>query len=124
MRTRQQQKGMTLIGWIFVLGLIGLTAIIILRLLPIYMDSFKIKGQLETLHKEPNITRKSEREIRTLIAKRFNVEGLDSINKDDIKIEKKAGILTITADYELRTKLLGNLDAVGVFLHEVEIIQN
>lgn len=119
---KHNQKGMTALGWLIVLALIGFFALVAIRLLPMYMESFEVAGSLESLKNEPFITQKSVAEVASLIQKRFDVNDIKSVNrKTDVKIEKSGGTLKVTVAYESRKHLLGNLDIVGVFNKQVEI---
>lgn len=120
---KHKQQGMTALGWLIVLGLIGLFATVAIRLTPMYMESFNVEGSLESLKSEPFITQKSLAEVRSLLERRFDVNDIKSVDRrKDVKIEKQGGILKVTVAYESRTHLMGNLDIVGVFNKQVEIV--
>lgn len=120
---KHKQKGMTALGWLIVLALIGLFALVAIRVTPMYLESFNVAGALESLKNEPLVTQKSIAEINSLLQRRFDVNDIKSVNrKTDVKVEKQDGILRVTIAYESRTHLLGNLDVVGVFNKQVEII--
>lgn len=119
---KHKQNGMTGLGWLIVLALIGLFALVAIRVTPMYLESFNVAGSLESLKSEPFITQKSPAEVASLLHRRFDVNDIKSVDrKKDIKIEKQDGTLRITIAYESRTHLLGNLDVVGVFNEQVEI---
>ena len=120
---KNRQAGMTGIGWLIVLGLIGFFAVVAIRVTPMYLESFSVAGAVESLKSEPLVTQKSPAEIMSLLLKRFDVNDIDSVDpKKDIKIQKSNGVLTVTVDYETRRPLMANLDVVGRFKESVEII--
>lgn len=120
--TKHQQQGMTGLGWLIVLALIGLFALVAIRVTPMYLESFSVEGSLDSLKQEPFITQKSVAEVASLLHRRFDVNDIDSVDrKKDVKIEKRDGGLRVTVNYESRTHLIGNLDVVGKFNKEVEI---
>ncbi|WJW76140.1 DUF4845 domain-containing protein [Thiohalobacter sp. IOR34] len=124
MQLRDRQQGMTLIGWLFVLGLIGFFAILSLRLMPNYLEFFKVSSSLESLSSEPGITQKPKTEIRKLLNRRFEVNDVEHVSADDIRISKEDGRLKVRVEYEVRVPVMGNVDAVTRFEKEVEIIRN
>lgn len=124
MCTPKRQQGMTLLGWILVLGLIAFFVLLTLRLLPGYMENFKVAETLESLRNEPDITRKSPAEIRKLIDRRFMINDVSSISARDVKITNDKGRMTVRARYEIRVPILGNVDAVTRFDESVELIRN
>ena len=120
---RHKQQGMTALGWLIVLALIGFFALVTIRVTPMYLESFNVSGALESLKNEPLVTQKSVGEIRSLLQRRFDVNDIKSVNpKTDVKIDKQGGVLNVSIAYESRTHLLGNLDVVGVFNKHLEII--
>lgn len=119
-----KQKGMTALGWLIVLALIGFFAMLGIRLTPMYMESYSVKGSLESLKQEPYITDKTRREIISLLQRRFIINDISSVDlKTDITITKEGGVLEVSADYEIRRHVIGNIDAIGDFHHAVEIVE-
>lgn len=124
MRNPARQGGMTALGWIVVLGLIAFFALLTLRLLPNYLENFKVAETLESLKQEPDITQASAAEIRKLIGRRFIINDVKSISAKDVQIERDKGVTRITAKYEIRVPVMGNVDAVTKFDDSVELIRN
>lgn len=120
----KRQQGMTLLGWIIVLGLIAFFVLLTLRLLPNYLENFKVAETLESLKNEPDITRKAPSEVRKLISRRFIINDVTSIDARDVTITNDDGRITIRARYEIRVPVLGNVDAVTKFDESVELIRN
>ncbi|MFA7593745.1 MAG: DUF4845 domain-containing protein [Thiohalobacteraceae bacterium] len=123
MRTLQSQRGMTAIGWIIVLGLIGFFVLLALRLTPGYLEYFSVASAIESLEKEPEIGSKTTAEIRSMLDKRFSVNDVTSISGRDVKVESQGGRMRISVDYEKRVPVLGNIDAVATFKKEVEVVR-
>lgn len=119
-----KQSGMTGIGWLIVLGLIGFFALAAIRVAPIYMEGFKVRSALESLNKVPNITRKSNAEIVKDLFKTFSVDNITNVEREDVIISKEDGRLTVEVEYEARGKFMGNLDVVASFHEKVEFIQH
>lgn len=121
---KYNQLGMTGLGWITILALIMFFALITIRLVPVYMEAFKVNTILESLEREPRMTQKSNGEIMRLITNRFSVDAVRFVNPNrDIFIENENGILTIEADYEIRTPMFGNIDVVAHFSKSVEFVE-
>jgi Tfp pilus assembly protein PilE len=49
MRPLNRQKGMTAIGWLIVLALIGFFVLLTLKMLPSYLEYYKIVSTLDSL---------------------------------------------------------------------------
>ena len=121
MKTYHSQRGMTAIGWVLVLMLIGFVTMIVLKLVPIYLDGFNVTSVVEGLETERGIGTKPPGEIQKLILRRMDVNMVDGVTKDDIYITRGKGNLTIEVDYEVREKLFGNLDVVVSFNKSVTV---
>jgi len=121
---KQYQSGMTGLGWVIVLGLIGFAAMITIKMVPVVMEGMSIKKHVESLKNIPLITKKSKAEIRALLQKRFDVDDIESIKRDNIKIERKPGRLIVTLEYEIRKPLLGRYDIIARHKNSVDIISN
>lgn len=120
----QKQKGMTAIGWILIFLLIAMTALFILKLVPIYIDGYSVKQTVEALKNEHNIGSKTPLEIKRMIMKRLDINMVTAVTSDDIYIDRGKGNMTIEVEYEVREKLVGNLDIVVVFNPSVQVLSN
>ena len=124
MSSLQKQRGMTAIGWVIVLGLIAFFTLITLRLAPLYLEYSKVSSVLESLKKEPGITRESKAEVQRLIARRFDINEVRNLDPKIAEIESKGGRLTVKMQYERRTTMLGNVDLVVTFDKSIEVVAN
>lgn len=124
MQTLKSQQGMTAIGWLIVLGLIAFFVLLALRLTPGYLEFATVKSSLESLKNEPGITQKTPAEVRSMLGKRFDINDVKSIGSKDVKIDSQGGRMRVWVDYEVRTKVIGNVDVVTTFQDEVELVRN
>ena len=124
MNLRMRQSGMTGIGWIIVLGLIAFFAVLVLRLAPIYLEYAQVASAVDSLEREPLITKKPPGQIQKLLLRRFDVNDVKRVNASNIKLQRSGGVLTITVAYEARVHLLGNIDAVAVFHKSLELVSH
>ena len=121
MKSIHRQRGMTPIGWIFVFLLIAFFTLIALKLVPIYLDSFTIGSVISDMRQEPGIAAKTPREVVAMIEKRLDINMVEGITADDIFVEKRGDTMTISAEYEIREKMLGNVDVIISFNKTVEV---
>lgn len=119
MMTRHRQGGMTFIGYLLLFGLLGLVVMVGLRLLPAYLEYFKVSSAVESVASE-STAETTNADIRRAIAARFQVDGVRTIGSRDIAMSRAGGVLTLTAAYEYRTPVFGNVDAVVKFEKIVE----
>ncbi len=117
-----KQRGMTGLGWLTVLALIGFFSLLVLKLAPVYLDHYSVASTVRSLEKEPLITKKSPAEIRKLIKKRLNINYVSDLPKNAIKIKKAPGMLKVDVDYEVRENLFGNIDLLITFKEQIELV--
>ncbi len=121
---KNNQQGITFIGLMIIFGIIAFFTLITLKVLPLYLDDWKVSSLLQDLKQEPLITQKTPKEIQTLIHRRMKIGYVDHIKPDQFEIEKKDGKLTVSIEYEYRNNVMSNLDVIGSFKHEVVIVAN
>lgn len=121
----QKQRGMTFAGWAFTIGAVCFIALIVMKLVPCYIEYYQVKGIVDRLSQVPLITKKTPNRIRILIQRRLNLENVNTLNtrnKDDVKISNRGGVLKIDIEWDVTTPLIGNLDAVAHFKVGTKII--
>jgi hypothetical protein len=123
MKTINKQGGMTAIGLVFVLLLIGFFTLITLKVGPMYLQNFSVVTSLESLKNEPEIASKSVNEILQLLLKRLDINDVDNVTAKDIAITRTSTGIAVNAKYETRKDLFGNIAVVGKFDERVELNQ-
>ncbi len=122
MKSLQRQQGMTTIGWILTFLLIAFFTLIALKIVPIYIDSFKAVSILEDMEKNAyEVGSMSPGEIVRTLRKRLDINMVEGVSDDDIYVERNGDHMTIGLDYEVRRNLLGNLDVVVSFEKSIEV---
>jgi Domain of unknown function (DUF4845)/Prokaryotic N-terminal methylation motif len=120
----KNQRGMTLIGWVFVLAIIAFFATLAIRLVPMYQEYYgvlQIMNEMKTELKNNNLTKN---EVETLLMRRFDIGYIKSVDKDDIEIlrgKNSAYITKIVIDYEVRKPFIAHVDLIGHFKKEIDI---
>ena len=117
MRTRHQVKGITLIGFVMLLGVLGFFAYLAMRLVPMYVEYFGVLKAMEQLRQEPGAAQKSLPEVRAELSLKFNTQYVDetSVTPQSISLKREGGAATLRIAYEKRVPFLYNIDLVGKF---------
>jgi len=121
MQHLSRQTGMTFLGWLIVLALIGFFAMLALRLGPIYMENYTIKMALESMENEPGMAERTPSEVRSMFQKRMDMNYVTRLTPESVRIRKEDGVTYLDVRYEVREHLLGNLDAVVSFQETAEL---
>ena len=117
MQSLKRQNGLTAIGWLIVLALIGFFVLLTLRMLPSYLEYYKVVSSLDSLEKEPGL--ETPAEIRKLLERRFNISYVESIEAKDVVIKAVGSNFRVIADYESRKHIFANVDVIMSFYKEV-----
>ena len=119
MSFKNKQRGIGFLGLIVLAGVLGFTAVIGLKLFPVYMDSWKIDSIMDAVINEPGINDQSRREITEMMIKRLDIDAVESLNYSNagqrMSIVKRKNNVTINVTYEITTPLLGNLSLLAAF---------
>jgi hypothetical protein len=110
-----KQRGLTMFGFLFVAVVLVAVAMLAMKLVPAYIEFFSVKKILATMGQDSDVRSKSNVEIRKDFSKRASVGYVTVVKPEDISIDRRGGIPVIAADYEFRTKLVGNVSLVVDF---------
>lgn len=108
---RKHQRGVTFLGWLFLLTPMALVLYAAIRLLPVYMEYMKIARTLEQVQEEFKGDQIDVYSLRTAIEKRFDIE---SVNVMTVKDVDKLKITREEDHYVVQ----------AVYTHSVPYIQN
>lgn len=120
----QKQRGMTLIGWVIVLALIGFFATIAIRLVPMYQEYYGVLQIMNDMKIELKNNKLTKNEAQTLLMRRFNIGYIESVKKENIEISRGKNtsyVTKIVIDYEVRKPFMAHIDLIGHFHKEVDI---
>lgn len=120
-RHRSGQGGMTLIGFLLMFLLIGFFTLLVIKLVPLYLEHFKIVSSLNALKSEPGWAEKSKDEIQKALQRRWDINSVDTViaNKD-VQYSREAGRVKVRVAYEAVTHIMGNVDVLLTFDDMIE----
>jgi len=121
MQSLSKQHGLTAISWIIVIAIAALFAIFLLRLIPIYIDGYSVRESVNYMKTQKELVKYSARGIKKSLLKKLNINSVYSVTAEDIYVTKKGDKVIVEVDYEVREKIVGNLDFVVSFHEEVTI---
>jgi Domain of unknown function (DUF4845) len=118
----RKQRGVTAIGWIFLLIPMALTIYEAIRVGPVYLNYWRIVDSMQkTASQLKSDETLSARTIRSSLDKRFDISYVDKIEAKDIDVRKGADGWEMTADYEGIAPLFSNMIIVIAFKKTVVI---
>lgn len=122
---RTNQKGMTLVSWLFLMALIGFIVLIVLRMFPIYTNHYKIEGVLHSLADENSLYSMNREELLQLIDRKLNINMASGFKHEHFTITlKENGNKVMAIKYEDRRNITGNIDVVVKFEDSIIVPRN
>ena len=112
---KRTQRGMTLIGFIIVLAVVGIFAYVAMKLVPMYSEYYAVKSALKGLQAEPGIANRDPAKIQDLFFRRLYISYAENVKPANVEIERIESGWEMHVVYEVRKPLVGNLDVVGKF---------
>ena len=118
----QQQRGMTIWSWLFVLGTIGFIALVAMKLFPIYMENMSVRKAVNQVAQGEGAASFNKRTAWAALTKQFYVDEVKSVEEDDVSVETNDdGVRELVVAYEVRTTLMYNVDMVVWFEERVPL---
>ena len=114
----QSQRGLSMVGWMIVLGVVTVFGSAGVKIIPAYMEFNTISGIISSTLNDSKISLQSELEIMSGIDRKFSINNVTVISGQDLVVKRENGSLAIAVDYEVRKNLFGSLDLVAVFKKE------
>ncbi len=116
------QRGLSLLGFIFVLILILFTVYIGIKLVPIYLNHFSVVSDMKAVAGEPGSANLPPNTIRRNLMTRLQVSYVDHVRPENIVVERTSPP-QLVIEYQVEEHLIGNIDVVVKF-KRVEPLQN
>jgi hypothetical protein len=119
MHLKTRQRGMSFWGILLMLVVFGFSAIIGLKLIPVYLESYKIDKAMKAVVQAPGVSRQTQRDIIIALSKRLDIDGVRRIDDTNFKeyglINKQNGKVTMEIYYQAEVPLFGNLRLLAEF---------
>lgn len=106
-----KQKGITLVGMLLVAAGIFFVALIAMKMAPAYIEYFSVKKVMSAIANDPALPNMSVKEIRESFDRRASIDDISSIKGADLDISKGDGETVVSAEYSVKTPLVGNVSA-------------
>ena len=114
----KRQRGVTFIGWIFLLVPIALLGYVGIRLVPIYLNYMRVAHSIEQTAQEVKADDASSTnagQIRNSLGKHFDIESIDFPDVKDVSIRHEDTGWVIEAKFQDTAPLLYNISLLVDF---------
>jgi Domain of unknown function (DUF4845) len=111
-----KQRGITLIGWLFLLVPLAIVVYAAIRLTPIYLNYMKVARTVDQVAEElGDAGSLNDRTIRRALEKRLDIESVSYPDVKDLGVRRDGQTWIIEAKYEDIAPLFANLSLLLQF---------
>ncbi|MDT0635858.1 DUF4845 domain-containing protein [Spectribacter hydrogenoxidans] len=110
---------MTIWGWLYVLGTLGMIALVGIKCVPIYVNNYEIRSTLAWAAGQPELRDASAYEIQNRIQRRFDSGYIDNIKGSDVRVKRVENGRELTVIYEREEPLFGDVSLLFDFRETV-----
>jgi hypothetical protein len=119
---RHSQRGVTFIGWVFLLIPIAILVYCGIRIVPMYMNFLNVSKALTQVGSQAKSgSAINASELKVAIEKNFDVQAVERPEPKDIEVHREGEHLTVIADYEDVAPIIANISLLLHFHKEVEV---
>ena len=119
---QHRQQGMTFLGILVLVIVVGAWVYAGIRLVPKYLEYMRVAATLEKVRDEydsnPGTT---EFMLRKAIERHFDIEMVEIISSNDVEIKREGGTFTMRAAYDDTVPLVSNISFLVEFDKTVEV---
>lgn len=115
MTTASRQQGVGLVGMILIAAAVIIVAILGMKLVPPYIRNAQINQIFKTIVGDPAMQNATIRDIKESFNKRANIEYITDMTADDIEVGKQGNAISLSASYEVKVPVAGNLSLLLEF---------
>jgi len=118
---RNRQKGVTAIGWLFLLTPVAIVVYAGIRAAPVYLNYMKVVRAMEGAVTETKVGGATPQSIRSTIDKHFEIDMVDYPTTKDMKITKDGASWVVESQYDDDAPLFANVSLHFLFDKKVRI---
>lgn len=114
------QRGASLAGVLLVVVLAWLMGGVVLRLVPVYFNHYKIKASLESIRSQPDLAARTMGEIVGGLQKRWDIDTVSDVTTEDVTITRIPTGFQVRVAYDVVRPFVGNLEFLMHFDDTIE----
>jgi hypothetical protein len=118
---RRHQRGMTFIGLLCILALVGVIGFAGLRLVPIYLNYMKVARSMDVTAAEFKGENPDPVGIRRSLEKHWQIEDISGVDAKDVEIVKDEGVVILHVVYDDSSPYISNVSLAVHFDKTVKV---
>jgi hypothetical protein len=127
-----KQQGITLIGMVLTIVVVVLSAIVLMRVVPVFIQHYSIVHSIKSLNETPVSTLSDDSInnvmiLRRSLTKRLDINGIDDLKEDQLTISPEDGSegqnkYKVHLQYQVTRPLLYNMSLLFDFNDTIEVL--
>ncbi len=114
MRLKRKARGMTLVGFILFLILLGFFAFAGMQIIPVYMEYHSVVSVMKKVANEPGSANLTPTKLKSTLDNYLYTSYVESVSGKDFKVTR-GQTRELHVNYEVRKDFIGNLDFIMSF---------
>ena len=115
MITRKRESGLSLLGTLSILFMLGFFAMCLIRMFPPYFEYLTVNSIISKIAMDADSAIETNATIRRKIANIFNSNQIYQLAPKDVEVYRLKGKTYIDGNYEVRLPIVWRIDAVLKF---------
>lgn len=107
----KKQQGATLVGMLFIAGLVVAGAILAAKLVPAYIEFMSVKKILNAMASSGDLKTMSPKELRSSFSKRADIDNVNSVKPEDLVISREGNEASVSVEYSVKVPVVANVSA-------------
>lgn len=103
----RRQHGLTMIGFLFVVAVVLVTALISFRMIPAYIEWYTIQKALDAAVADTNDPTLNN--IRRSMERKLNADYAEAVAAKDVEVTKTGNTITASVSWQKKLPLAGNV---------------
>lgn len=121
---KRKQSGITLIGFLITLAVVGFAAYIGMKLFPMYEEFYSVKAAAKGLAEQPGSADMDPSRLEDFFFRRLDINYSENVKPENVNFKRIEGGWRMNVQYEVRRPIIGNLDVVGKFDTAQDIVRS
>lgn len=123
MQNIRNARGITMIGFLIVLCVLGFFAYAAMRLIPVYTEYYGVSKSMDLVAKEPGSAQKTTDQIRSDLGMKFSIQYVEdsSVPPQAIQVNRQGGGAVLRIAYQRRVPFIANIELLVSFDRSVTL---
>jgi hypothetical protein len=109
----RHQRGISMIGFLFVAAVLMIVALLAFRMIPSYIEYYTVQKALkEAIDETKDPTTQN---IRRFVERKLSADYVDSVSWNDVQVSKAGNVVTASVSWEKKLPLVHNVSLLMEF---------